>query len=135
MYEDPEEIKTFTLSEARSLLPRLRKLLSHMTREREALVGLRVEIDKARAKSDYGGGSLAGPAYLLRLAGFSEVVQEIETLGVVIKDFRTGLIDFPYERDGRIVYLCWKLNETEIEWWHETDSGFAGRRPLFEENE
>ena len=135
MYEDAEEIKTFTLSEARSLLPKLRKLLSHMTREREALKLLGGEVEKARAKSDYGGGSASGPAYLHHLTAFSEVVQEIEMLGVLVKDFRTGLVDFPYERDGRIVYLCWQQNEDEIEWWHETDSGFAGRRPLFEDNE
>lgn len=135
MYEDSEEIKTFTLNEARNLLPRLRKLLSRMTREREALSGLRDEIDKARAKSDYGGGSRVGPAYILHLAGFSEAIQEIEMLGVHVKDLRVGLIDFPHERDGRIVYLCWRPDEDEIEWWHEIDSGFAGRRPIFEENE
>ena len=47
----------------------------------------------------------------------------------------TGLVDFPYDRDGRIVYLCWKPDEDEIGWWHETDAGFAGRQMLTDEFE
>jgi hypothetical protein len=128
---DPE--KVFTLSEARGLIPRLRRLLSRVAAEREALLDMRVEIDRAREKSQYGGGSRIGPTYLAHMVAFSEAVQEIEFLGVHIKDFRTGLIDFPYEHDGRIVYLCWKPDEDEIGWWHEIDSGFAGRQPLTEE--
>lgn len=138
MYDDPEaeEIRVFTLSEAQSLIPRLRKLLPRVIREREALLDMRVEIDLAREKAtEGGGGSLVGPAYLVHLIAFSEAVQEIEYLGVHPKDFRTGLVDFPYDRDGRIVYLCWKLDEDEIGWWHETDAGFAGRQPLTDEFE
>jgi hypothetical protein len=137
MYDEEDEgIRVFTLSEARSLIPRLRSLLSRVIREREALLDMRVEIDLARDKaSEGGGGSPLGPKYLAHLIAFSEAVQEIEYLGVHLKDFRTGLVDFPYERDGRIVYLCWKPDEDRIEWWHETDSGFAGRQPLTDEFE
>jgi hypothetical protein len=136
MYDEAEEIRVFTLNEARSLIPRLRNLLSRVVREREALLDMRVEIDLARAKaSEGGGGTRVGSAYLARLIAFSEAVQEIEYLGVHLKDFRTGLVDFPYDRDGRIVYLCWRLDEEEIEWWHETDAGFAGRQPLSDEFE
>ncbi|MEK6284650.1 MAG: DUF2203 domain-containing protein [Acidobacteriota bacterium] len=132
--EEPEEVRVFTLSEARSLIPRLRKLLARVIREREALLDMRVEIDLAREKaSEGGGGSLQGPAYLAHMIAFSEVIQEIEYLGVHVKDFRTGLVDFPFDRDGRIVYLCWKPDEDEIGWWHETDGGFGGRQPLTDE--
>jgi len=134
--EDDEEVRVFTLSEARNLIPRLRKLLSHVVREREALLDMRVEIDMAREKaSEGGGGSPMGPTYLAHLIAFSEAVQEVEQLGVHVKDFRNGLVDFPYDRDGRIVYLCWKPDEDEIGWWHETDGGFAGRQPLTDEFE
>ena len=134
--EETDEVRVFTLSEARSLIPRLRKLRPRVTREREALLDMRVEIDLAREKaSEGGGGSPLGPTYLAHLIKFSEAVQEIEYLGVVLKDFRSGLVDFPYDRDGRIVYLCWKLDEDEIDWWHETDTGFAGRQPLNDEFE
>lgn len=130
MLDEVDQERVFTLSEARSLIPRLRRLLSRVTIERERLVGMRVEIDRARAKAEMSGGSPLGSTYLAHMIRFSEAVQEIEFLGVHVKDFRTGLVDFPYEREGRIVYLCWKPDEDEIGWWHEIDSGFAGRQPL-----
>lgn len=134
--ETEDDVRVFTLSEARGLMPRLRKLLARVIKEREALLDMRVEIDLAREKaSEGGGGSPFGGAYLTHLIAFSEAIQEIEQLGVHIKDFRTGLVDFPYDRDGRIVYLCWKPDEDEIGWWHETDAGFAGRQPLTDEFE
>lgn len=134
--EEADDIRVFTLSEARGLMPRLRKLLTRVLKEREALLDMRVEIDLAREKADAGGGgSPMGPAYLAHLIAFSEAIQEIEYMGVHVKDLRTGLVDFPYDRDGRIVYLCWRPDEDEISWWHETDAGFAGRQPLTDEFE
>ena len=134
--EESDDTRVFTLSEARGLMPRLRKLLTRVLKEREALLDMRVEIDLAREKADAGGGgSPMGPAYLAHLIAFSEAIQEIEYIGVHVKDFRTGLVDFPYDRDGRIVYLCWRPDEDEIGWWHETDTGFAGRQPLTDEFE
>ncbi|HSB12202.1 MAG TPA: DUF2203 domain-containing protein [Blastocatellia bacterium] len=134
--DENDEERVFTLSEARGLMPRLRKLLARVIAEREALLDMRVEIDLAREKaSEGGGGSPLGAAYLAHLIAFSEAIQEIEYLGVHVKDFRTGLVDFPYDRDGRIVYLCWRPDEDEIGWWHETDAGFAGRQPLTDEFE
>ena len=131
--DELEEQRIFTLSEARGLLPKLRKLLTRVSSERGALLNMRLEIDKAREKADHGGGSPMGPRYLKHMIRFSEAVQEIQYLGVLIKDYRTGLVDFPYERDGRIVYLCWKADEDEIGWWHEVESGFAGRQPVTDE--
>jgi hypothetical protein len=49
---------------------------------------------------------------------------------VEIKDPYTGLVDFPCRQDNREVYLCWKLGEDKLDWWHEIDAGFAGRQPL-----
>lgn len=130
MDDDIEVARTFTLGEARSLIPRLRRLLGRVTAEREVLLDMRAEIDLAREKAEYGGGSPLGPTYLAHLIAFSEAVQEVEIIGVHVKDFRNGLVDFPYEHDGRIIYLCWKPDEDEISWWHEVDAGFAGRQPL-----
>jgi hypothetical protein len=131
--DEEEEFRTFTLSEARGLIPRLRRLLARMTRARDRLTRLRPEIDRAREKAEHGGGSLLGPTYLSHLMAFSEAIQEIESMGVHVKDLRNGLVDFPHEREGRIVYLCWKSDEDDIRWWHETDAGFAGRQPLTDE--
>lgn len=135
IWMDQGVIRTFTLSEARSLIPRLRRLLARVMSEREALLDLQAEIGRARDNAQFDGGSRYGPAYLNRLIAFSRAVYEIESLGVKIKDFRAGLVDFPYEHDGRLVYLCWKLDEDQISWWHEVDAGFAGRQPLTEDFE
>jgi hypothetical protein len=59
-------------------------------------------------------------------------VRELTALGVELKDYETGLVDFPAERDGRPVYLCWRLGEPSVQFWHEIDAGFVGRRPLEE---
>lgn len=132
MYEE-ENVRTFSLSEARSLIPRLRRMLARVNASRQALVDMREEIDSARNKSELNGGSLLGSAYLKYMATFTDGIQRVHSLGVQIKDFQKGLVDFPYEHDGRIVYLCWKVDEDEIAWWHEVDAGFAGRRLLTDE--
>ena len=54
---------------------------------------------------------------------------------MLVKDLDIGLCDFPHMMDGRVVYLCWKLGETEIRWWHEVNSGYSGRQPLEHEKE
>jgi hypothetical protein len=135
MVEDEQEFRVFTLVEARSLIPTLRRLLARMAKARARLLDLRVEIDLAREQARYGGGSPAGPLYLKYMLAFTEAIQEIQEIGVHVKDFSNGLVDFPYEYEGRIVFLCWKPDEDEIRWWHETDAGFAGRRMLTEEFE
>jgi hypothetical protein len=55
---------------------------------------------------------------------------EIEEIGVLVKYLEKGLLDFPALMDGRTVLLCWKLGEKEIGFWHSTEEGFAGRKPL-----
>lgn len=57
-------------------------------------------------------------------------VAELGELGVEFKDYERGLLDFPGERDGRAVYLCWQLGEPAVRFWHELDAGFPGRRPV-----
>ena len=62
-----------------------------------------------------------------RIRGFA---QELEDLGIELKDPVSGLIDFPWDKDGRTVYLCWKYNEPTVGHWHELDAGFRGRQAL-----
>ena len=72
-----------------------------------------------------------GHVYAKLLTNFTSEMSELESLGVQLKDFERGLIDFPSLRDGRVVLLCWQLGEgDELEWWHDVDAGFAGRTPL-----
>ena len=72
-----------------------------------------------------------GAAYINLLAKIGERAGELEALGVQLKDYERGLIDFPSMRDGRVVLLCWQMGEgDEVSWWHDVDAGFAGRQPL-----
>ncbi len=65
-----------------------------------------------------------------RLAGF---VRELHELGIEFKDPELGLVDFPSEMDGRLVYLCWKLGEPEVRFWREIQACVEDRHPLFAE--
>ena len=64
----------------------------------------------------------------------AEFVAELRELGVEFKDPVLGLVDFPAEMDGRVVHLCWKLDEPEVQFWHELNAGFSGRQLLLAES-
>ena len=112
------------------MLPRLRQLLSRVQSEKQRLVAMKPTVEGARAGHMRDWGTPQGPAYISILENFQESLCHIEELGVLVKDFDTGLCDFPHKRDGRVVYLCWKLDEEEVAWWHDLNTGFAGRQPL-----
>ena len=126
----PMEERTFTLTEAKRLLPQLEERLLAVKQDKEVLVRSHGEIKRASAKAQYNGGSFAGPRYIKALERISDSVEAIQEMGVLVKDLDIGLCDFPYLQDGRIVYLCWKLGESEIRFWHEIEDGYAGRQPI-----
>ncbi len=124
-------MKMFSLEEANALLPEIIRLFDQIDRSREVLRRLEPEVKRASERaSEGGGGTIHGLQYAGALTRFVESVQEILGYGVEIKDFERGLCDFPHLRDGRVVYLCWQRGEVQIEWWHDTDAGFAGRQPI-----
>jgi Uncharacterized conserved protein (DUF2203) len=85
----------------------------------------------AEAAEKGGGGISSGLAYAEVLTALTTAIADLEALGVQLKDFERGLVDFPSLRDGRVVLLCWQMGEgDELEWWHDVDAGFAGRTPL-----
>jgi hypothetical protein len=57
-------------------------------------------------------------------------VERIRELGVILKDLDAGLLDFPHEREGRVVFLCWHPPEARVAFWHEIEAGYAGRQPI-----
>lgn len=134
MYEEDFEedsLQTlFTLEEANRLIPVLRPLLQRLVSVRNDLNALQPEIQKARKNALMDGGTQVGADYVRLLDRFNQVFSKIERTGVLVKDFRIGLCDFPHIRDGRLIYLCWRMDEEEIRYWHETDTGFAGRKPI-----
>jgi hypothetical protein len=124
-------MKTFTLDEANGLLPIVRGKLRRIQKLYTRLGEFRESAKAAAIASEFGGGMQDGPAYVKALYEVGKLTTELHELGVQLKDYSRGLIDFPSMRDGRVILLCWQLGEgDEIEWWHEVEAGFAGRQPL-----
>lgn len=125
-------MKIFSVEEANALLPRVSRIVRSIQRAHGRLESFSAEAKQAAAGAEHGGGGmLNGSGYISVLFSLSSLTSELETLGVQIKDYSRGLIDFPSLRDGRVVLLCWHLGEgDQIEWWHDVETGFAGRQPL-----
>jgi hypothetical protein len=133
--EHEQNDHVFSLAQANQLLPKLRTHLTAAHEARALLARIKPEIQRASDHADLGGGSPAGVLYLRAIQHVNHQLQAIHELGVLVKDLDLGLCDFPYRAEGRIVYLCWKLGEEEISWWHETTAGFKERQPLSELDE
>ena len=124
-------MKLFTIEEANALLPDLRIKLTRIQKLYAGIGEMRELARAAAAASEFGGGMEGGTGYVRALYEIGKITTEINELGVQLKDYTRGLIDFPARRGDRIVLLCWQLDEgDEIEWWHDTEAGFAGRQPL-----
>jgi hypothetical protein len=124
-------MKLFTLEEANELLPLITPKLQSIQSLYETLSSMREPAKAAAEASRFGGGMEGGSAYVKTLYEIGKVTTEFNEMGIELKDYSRGLIDFPSLRNNRIVYLCWQLGEgSSIAWWHETDAGFAGRQPL-----
>ena len=133
MAHDEDEIspaRVFSLYEANQLIPQLQSHLTTVQQGKGILLRTREEAQKASANASYGGGTAVGSHYVKSLQDISASLRAIHELGVVVKDIDMGLCDFPHVRDGRVVYLCWKLGEKEIRWWHEVTTGYKNRCPL-----
>ena len=124
-------MRLFTVEEANSLIPLLRPRLEQLRRCITEVRAFR-QVSRSAAESAIGGGGAAGATrYVMTLMEFGSINSEITELGVQVKDPERGLIDFPSMKGDRIVLLCWMLGEDDsIEWWHEIEAGFAGRKPL-----
>jgi hypothetical protein len=119
--------RRFTAAEANDLLPQLSKTLEVIrAAHREILAG--AEPFRGQARSNGGGEQSDGywKAMKAMRAGLDRLFEE----GIILRDAESGLIDFPSRRDGQDVFLCWRLGEERVEFWHGPESGFTGRRPL-----
>ncbi len=137
-YDSPSVQKLFTLEQANATLPLVRAIVKD-------LVALSREVSERRERLAHllrGRRELpANDPYsdeLVQIHGelekdgrrLQDYVRELRELGAEPKDGLAGLVDFPAMIDGRVVYLCWKLDEPQIGFWHELDAGFPGRQPL-----
>ena len=129
--------RIFTPGEANELLPTVRPLVERMVEGKRALDTAQEQADEVSVRISGNGGGLP-PARLAEVSAevnrrateLARTVEEIQALGVVVKDLDSGLVDFPSVREGEDVLLCWRLGEDEVAFWHGYDDGFAGRRPI-----
>jgi hypothetical protein len=121
--------RLFTREEANQLLPQLRPLLER-AQAVSAVLGDRDRQRRLRSVTVGNGGGEAAREMMAEGDELSRIVAEISRLGVVVRDPTSGLVDFPAERDGQPVFLCWRIDEDDVAHWHDRDSGFAGRQPL-----
>ncbi len=128
----------FNLQEAEKLIPVLENLLGTAIRNKKKVESLDAELTGLSRRVVMLGGMLVDyeRAAGIRLQKDSsvgelrEALAQIESSGCLVKDLDLGLIDFPCLVDNREIYLCWKLGEPHIEFWHNTDEGFQGRKPI-----
>jgi hypothetical protein len=132
--------RTFTLSEAESLLPILESLLRSAMQAKATIEEVDAELEALRSRVFMNGGMFVDALSVSRRKGEREkaiqrakdAVAEIDAAGVQVKDLDIGLLDFPCVVGEEVILLCWKLGEEGITHWHSTLEGFAGRKPIDE---
>ena len=127
---EPTYRKLFTVEEANALIPKLQELLDDLIRHRDALREKAPHLEPILRAAGANGGGRVGSEYGVEAYRLYLAIERIQELGVILKDLDMGLLDFPHEREGRVVFLCWHPPEERIEYWHDIEAGFAGRQPL-----
>lgn len=121
------ERRHFTLSEANRSLPLVTRIVRDIVNTHEQCAQLQARLEEMPSSKVAVAVQEQLDAAMHRL---QEYVGELGGIGVELKDFETGLIDFPGRHQGRTVCLCWKLGEERVGYWHEVHAGFAGRQPI-----
>jgi hypothetical protein len=134
--EEQDMAHYFTREEAEALLPGIIPVLEQVRDQRQAMLQAESELGELHLQSMSNGHHLHGRIARLQhtmeqlIERLQGLAKELDGFGCVLKDPDTGLIDFLSTRDGREIYLCWRLGEERILYWHYLDTGFAGRQPL-----
>jgi len=122
--------RLFTTEQANALLEALRPLVAQMLAAREQILAVQPSLEPVLNKAASNGGHRQSLAAVEGFERLLEVVEKIQSHGVVVKDVNLALLDFPSPREGRVVFLCWKYDEPLIAFWHEIDAGYSSRQPL-----
>ncbi|MBD3334379.1 MAG: DUF2203 family protein [Candidatus Eisenbacteria bacterium] len=132
-------VKVFSIEEANSLIPLIEKGIRFLVKSSRAVRKLQDQVSVLSVigaedeKSTEHEENSAKKRRLAKLIGrHNRKVDELQGYGCIIKDLRRGLVDFYGVKDGRLIFLCWKLGEKRVGYWHELNGGFRGRRPLSE---
>jgi len=128
----------YDIDAANAAVPELDGIMTVLIEQRAELIRLRDEV-VARGGSSEGAPAAVGDDLRLtrlRMQGLIDQmaagVARIDAMGITLRDIESGLVDFPALVSGRQVWLCWRLGEDSVDWWHDLEAGFSGRRPLAE---
>ncbi|MGH7610780.1 MAG: DUF2203 domain-containing protein [Candidatus Dormibacteria bacterium] len=123
------EERSYTVDQAQDLLPALTEVLVALRREL-GLATAEAGLEQARSGAGHNGGGEAASAMLAAGRRVERQMAFLQEHGILLRDLESGLVDFPAERGRNPIYLCWRLGESEIGFWHPRDRGFADRRSL-----
>jgi len=135
---DNDMSRTFTLSEAETLLPVLESLLRSAMQAKALIEEVDAELESLKSRIFVNGGTFVNILAVSRrkderekaIQRAKDAVAEIDAAGVQVKDLDIGLLDFPCVVGDEVILLCWKLGEKKLAHWHGTEEGFAGRKPI-----
>ena len=126
--------RIFNVDEANRTLPLVRRIVEDVVRQhrlwREKILELDLVSSSSRAEEPRLRAEVLEKEAQELAREIDGYQKELEELGIQLKDRRLGLVDFPSELSGKRVYLCWRLGEAEVQFWHEEDAGYSGRQPL-----
>ena len=122
--------RLYTVAEANALLPQVRTMVQKMLTARTQILHLQPELWPAVEAAAFNGGSKTVSEASRFIVEIQNAIYALQSLNILVKDLNTGLVDFPAERDGRLVFLCWQYDEPSVQFWHDIDSGFGGRQRI-----
>lgn len=133
--------RRFKLSEAQSLIPEVEQTLRSAISLKATYEQADAKLSQVTQRIHLAGGLLVDRSKLMETRQMRDysaeqlklTMENIQRIGCLVKDLDIGLIDFPTLFRGEEVYLCWRLGETDIRYWHGVDEGFAGRKPIDED--
>ena len=127
-------MQLFTVDHANRTLPLVRRIVEDVVRApgrwQEAVIELDLLVSGVRADHPDPRATALEREIQAIAHDIDQFQSELDALGIQLKDRHIGLIDFPSEMDGRRVLLCWRLGEPSVQYWHDEQAGYAGRRPL-----
>jgi hypothetical protein len=124
---EEEQVTHFTAEEANALLPTVAQLVEDLQASHAIMEERQDDVTESIPTN---GGGAVHREFLDASTRAGAALQTLEELGLVVRDPSSGLVDFPAIRDGREVFLCWRLGEEAVAWFHPPETGFAGRQPL-----
>jgi len=119
--------KYFSVAEANRALPYVSRIVTDVVECYMQVVEIRERIEQSQSDKAL---DLLQAEYEKSMDHLSSLLDELHQVGVELKDFEKGLLDFPALHEGREIYLCWQRGEQCVQAWHELDAGFAGRQEV-----